>query len=414
MNNVTLDYQKMAIFDGDDYLKYLIKDDALIIKEKTHANELLLGIAFLIANFLKLEKIIDQDKIFNLNDYYFKRIIKIGELASGKLNAITDIEDVLVGMVDVKDNDFNTGITLVYPHSGNIFQEKVVASTYVFNGFGKSVGLVQIDELGSIETPIAMTTTLNIGKVLDAMQAVLLDENPNVTSINPIVLECNDGELNDSRKRVLDKSHLDIAIQNKTKYVLQGDYGAGAGMICHGFKGGIGTSSRTFTINGKEYSIGIILNSNFGSANASELIIKGRKMKPLIEEYLAPYADKGSIVGVVATDLPVNERQLKRLLKRVELGIAKTGSFAGNGSGDLFVGFTTKNKITKPFDEKIERIADNDLNIAFKAIVEMSEEATLNSMLFAHHIKGYKKEVKSILEYLPTFVDLLDIEIIKK
>ena len=414
MNNVKLDYQKMAIFDGDDYLKYLIKDDALIIKEKTPANELLLGIAFLIANFLKLEKIIDQDKIFNLNDYYFKRIIKIGDLESGKLNAITDIEDVLVGMVDVKDNDFNTGITLVYPHSGNIFQEKVVASTYVFNGFGKSAGLVQIDELGSIETPIAMTTTLNVGKVLDAMQAVLLDENPNVTSINPIVLECNDGELSDSRKRVLDKSHLDIAIQNKTQYVLQGDYGAGAGMICHGFKGGIGTSSRTFTINGKEYKVGIILNSNFGSANGAELIIKGRRMKPLIEEYLAPYADKGSIVGVVATDLPVNERQLKRLLKRVELGIAKTGSFAGSSSGDLFVGFTTKNKITKPFDEKIERIADNDLNIAFKAIVEISEEATLNSLFFAHFVKGFKKDVKGLLEYLPTFVDLLDIEIIKK
>ena len=419
-----VDLKNKEIIIDKAYLKYEI-DDCLNIIKINNPNQKLINFCLLIAYFnnlkaVKNETIIDlKDYLFGQNelkieDIIFKRLVRIGDLKTGFNNTICDVDEVLIGEMEIKDDKYQTGLTTVFPHPRNMYNEKVVGAAYVFNGYGKSAGLIQIEELGQIETPIVMTSTLNVGKIMDGLLDEVLEQNPNVTSINSIVMECNDGYLNDSRDKPLGKNHLLKTFENRKKEFKQGDFGAGAGMTCHGFKGGIGSSSRIININGVEYTLGIILNSNFGSSNGAELIFNGRRLSPYIEKYSEEYLDKGSIVGVFATDIELDSRQLKRVLKRIELGIARTGSYAGNGSGDVFVGFSTKNKITKPFNANIKRFNDDDINIVFKAVVEMSEEAVLNSMLFAHTIIKENKIRKGLLEYLPIFDDLLDIEIEKK
>ena len=227
----------------------------------------------------------------------------------------------------------------------------------------------------------------------------------------PCALECQFAAVTFSKQTVLlpgDMEFLSFAVLH-----LEGDVvcGAGCGMVCHGFKGGIGSSSRIIEINGNIYHLGIICNSNFGSANGKDLIFKGRKLGDKIKEYDEQYEDKGSIVCVLATDLPLNERQLKRLLKRVEIGIGRTGSYAGNGSGDVFVGFSTTNKRKHYNDKAIDDIKyfnDDHINKIFQNTVDMTEEAVLNSMLYSHHVDGFRKNCKSLQEYNSLFNDLFD------
>ncbi len=418
---VDLKNQKIQI--DDSLIEYELCETLNIINI-IKPNQKILNYLFLVAyyqnkKFIENKTTIDlanfgfEQQMLNLDNYSLKRIVKIGSNKTGKNNNICDVPGVLVGQTEIKGNEYNTGLTVVMPHPGNLFTEKVVASIYVFNGFGKTCGLMQVDEVGSIETPIVFTSTLSVGKIADALNTHMLAINPNVTSINPIVMECNDGQLSKSRERILSYEHLEKAFDNLSTTFKMGDFGAGTGMICHGFKGGIGSSSRVIELNGKSYTIGILLNSNFGSANGEELIFKGRPLGHLIEQMSEHYYDRGSIVAAVACDIPLNERQLKRVLKRIELGISRTGSFGGHSSGDLFVGFTTQNKITKPFNENIKRFSDEDLNVIFKQVVEMTEEAVLNSMLYAHDMNGYKKEVKGLLSNISLFDDLLDIEIVK-
>lgn len=346
-----------------------------------------------------------------------KRLIKIGNFPTGKRNNICDVEGVLVGHYTICNGKNNTGITTILPHSGNLFKKKVVAGSYVYNGFGKSIGLVQVDELGSIETPIVLTNTLSVGKVSDALIDYMLVENTDIgrttSTINPIVLECNDGSINDIQDKVLDGKSLMTSILNASDDFLEGSIGAGCGMKCHGFKGGIGSSSRIINIDGIDYTIGVLVNSNFGSSNGEDLIIKGRQMGPLIKDYnLKKEEDKGSIIVVIATNLPLDNRQLERLCKRAELGIARTGSYAGNGSGDIMVGFSTVNIIehtSKKACESIIRFSNNYINSAFKAVVDATEEAVLNSMLYAEGITSYNGiYYKSLNEYKKLFEDLLE------
>lgn len=353
------------------------------------------------------------------NSIRIKRFCKIGDGLTGPKNNICDVDGVRVGHFTVNDDCYNTGITVISPHNGNIYKEKVVASSYVFNGFGKSTGLVQIEELGSIETNIVLTSTLNVGKVLEAVVGHAVDQNIEIGettgTVNGVVLECNDGDLNKSRERILGRKSYKDALEDLNYDFMQGAIGAGAGMICHGFKGGIGSSSRQIELDGKVYTIGVLVNSNFGESNGKSLIFKGHFLGNSITKYLEETEDKGSIVVAFATDLPLNCRQLKRVLKRCEIGIGRTGSYAGNGSGDLFVGFSTRNKIkhfTKNAIDCIERLSDNCINIVFKKTVEATEEAVLNSMLFSNHVKGYKKEVKSLCEVAKIFVNYLDEEVI--
>lgn len=346
-----------------------------------------------------------------------KRMIKIGNFESGKNNNITDVSGVLVGHSTISNEKNNTGVTVILPHSRNIYQEKVVAGCYVYNGFGKSTGLVQIEELGTIETPIVLTNTLSVGIMSDALISYMIKDNKEIgrttSTVNSLVLECNDGSINDIQNRVLTENNLLEAINNKTTNFEEGAVGAGRGMKCHGFKGGIGSSSRIVKVLDHNYTIGVLVNSNFGSSNGQDLIIKGRYMGDVIKNYdLEQTEDKGSIIVVIATDAPLDSRQLTRLCKRAELGIARTGSYAGNGSGDIMVAFTTKNIVkhdNKYHIDMVERFSDDYINKLFKATVDATEEAVLNSMFHAKGIKSYNGTYyKSINEYKSLFEDLLE------
>ena len=271
--------------------------------------------------------------------------------------------------------------------------------------------MVQIEELGTIETKIVLTSTLCVNRIAEGIIKESLNDNPEIGvttgTVNPVVMECNDGTLSRSRMRVLTSLDYEKCANGLRDDFLQGNVGAGCGMVCHGFKGGIGSSSRVVEIDNKKYTLGIIVNSNFGSSNGRDLIINGRKMGALIKD--KEYEDKGSIVCVLGTDLPLNERQLKRLLKRIELGIARTGSYAGNGSGDVFIGFSTANKrnhFTNNAINEASFLSDDYINIVFRAVLEMTEEAVLNSMLFSNHVKGFQKDCKSLQEYNSLFSDL--------
>lgn len=345
-----------------------------------------------------------------------KKFIEIGEFKTGRLNNICDVDGVLVGHSTIDEDNIHTGVTAILPHDRNLFKEKVVGASYVYNGFGKSIGLVQVEELGTIETPILLTNTLAVGKVADGLVSYMLKDNEDIgrttSTVNPLVLECNDGSINDIQRRVLNENNVVEAIQNAGKEFAQGDVGAGTGMKCHGFKGGIGSSSRIIEIDGKDYTIGVLLNSNFGSSNGEDLIIKGRRMGHLIKNYhLEKEEDKGSIIVVIATDLPLDYRQLKRVCKRAELGIARTGSYAGHGSGDIMVAFSTKNIVKSNAKQAIintQSFNDQYINKVFKAVVDATEEAILNSIFNAKEKISYNgKTIKSINEYQDLFEDLL-------
>ena len=345
-----------------------------------------------------------------------KRLVKIGNFSVGEKNNICDVPGVLVGHYTIIEDNNKTGITAILPHAGNMFKEKVVAGSYVFNGFGKSIGLVQLDELGCIETPIILTNALSVGKVANGLVSYMIKDNPEIgittSTVNPLVLECNDGSINFTQNRVLGDIEVEKAINDSKNDFVEGTIGAGTGMRCNGFKGGIGSSSRIIQIKDKKYSLGVLVNSNYGASNGSELIFNGRKMGDLIKDYnLEQEEDKGSIIVVVATDAPLDYRQLKRISKRAELGIGRTGSYAGNGSGDIIIAFSTANKV-KHFAENaidnIERFSDNYINRIFQAVVDATEEAVLNSLLYSKGVKSYNGIYhKSLIEYKELFDDLL-------
>ena len=345
-----------------------------------------------------------------------KRIVKIGDLETGLRNNICDVDGVLVGHSTIDDGNIHTGITAILPHKSNMFKEKVVAASYSYNGFGKSIGLLQVDELGTIETPILLTNTLNVGKVSDGLISYMLQDNPEIgvstSTINPIVMECNDGSINQIQLRVLNEKNVFESIDFASDDFKQGNIGAGTGMKCHGFKGGIGSSSRIVEYENAKYTIGVLVNSNFGSSNGKDLIFKGRYLGDLINDYnLKQEEDKGSIIVIIATEAPLDSRQLKRISKRAELGIARTGSYAGNGSGDIILAFSTSN-IVKHYPqshiESVTRFSDNYINKIFKATVEATEEAVLNSMLYSSGVISFNGTYyKSLNEYKFLFDDLL-------
>jgi len=257
---------------------------------------------------------------------------------------------------------------------------------------------MQIDELGQIETPILLTNTLNVGKVSDALVEYMLQNNEDIGlttgTVNPIVCECNDGYLNQIRKRTVEQKHVFQAIQNAKTEFLEGDIGAGKGMKSFGYKGGIGTSSRIVHIQNNSYNIGVLVLSNFGKKE--DLIINQKKQT--IKE--TDQVEQGSIIFIVATDAPLSSRQLKRVIKHVEIGLHRTGSFMGHGSGELAIGFSTVNKIKQ--DEKNEKITidiwnENKIDLLFRAVAEAAEEAILNALITANSTIGRDQhEVKSI------------------
>ncbi|MDO4324533.1 MAG: P1 family peptidase [bacterium] len=330
----------------------------------------------------------------------------VGRMQPGPLNKITDVKGVKVGHATIDTERHKTGVTVILPCEDNMFARKLTAAVYVHNGFGKTQGTIQIEELGTLEAPIALTNTLNIGRVHDALVGYMVSrcraDHVPMHSVNPVVGECNDATLNDIAERTVTEEDVQNAIQHACEDFEEGDVGAGKGTICFGLKGGIGSASRQLTLDGVTYTVGVLVQSNFGSTK--NLTICGRNLgEEAARRVEERKLDEGSIMMVVATDLPVSDRQLKRIIKRAGVGLARCGSFMGHGSGDVMIGFTTANRIETAGDGStvpLTILKEHKLEDAFTAAAEATEEAILNSLAAAHTVKGYSGTVKYALEDL--------------
>ncbi|MBR2132534.1 MAG: P1 family peptidase [Oscillospiraceae bacterium] len=329
---------------------------------------------------------------------------KIGTGIPGKRNLITDVPGVTVGHVTIRDGkNVNTGVTAILPHGGNLFRDKVMGASVVLNGFGKTIGLVQVDELGTIETPIILTNTLSVGTAATALVKYMLEQNSDIGlttgTVNPLVCECNDGRLNDIRGLHVQEYHIFEAIQNASEDFQEGAVGGGTGMCCSGLKGGIGSASRVVTLDGQSYTIGALVMSNFGAMK--DLTIAGRAVGMEITSALEEQQDRGSIIMIIATDLPLSERQLRRVCRRAGVGLARTGSYYGNGSGDIAIAFTTANRI--PHDKTTSilptaMLHDDCIDSVFRMTAECVEESIISSMYHAPTFTGRDDTVKMGLQ----------------
>jgi D-aminopeptidase len=363
--------------------------------------------------------------------------IDIGIFRPGRWNAITDAPGVMVGHVTLVEGEgrlvpgrgpVRTGVTVILPHSGNLFGEKVRAAAYVLNGFGKSIGLHQVNELGNLETPIVLTNTLNAPIVADAVIEWSIKHSPEIGigtgTINPVVGEVNDGILNDIQGRHVRKKHVFEAIANaRSGAVQEGSVGAGTGSVCMGWKGGIGTSSRVLPPKRGGYTVGVLVQTNFGGVLTVNGAPVGRELGRYSNSADFPYetpeardtegADPeigvpgisnpdGSVMVIVATDAPLDQRQLERLAKRAGLGLARTGFYSSNGSGDFFIAFSTAGRIPhdSPLTAKAEVMSNDAMSPLFLAVVEATEEAVINSMIKATTVVGRDG----------TMVDAIDID----
>jgi D-aminopeptidase len=312
---------------------------------------------------------------------------QLGYLPTGKHNAITDVIGVRVGHVTrIEGDDNRTGITAILPHSESVFAQKIPASVHTINGFGKSVGFEQVRELGQIETPILLTNTLNVGQVSDALVSYMLQQNPTIWSVNPLVGETNDSILNDIHARVIQEEDVFAVLENAHGgEVTEGCVGAGTGTSCYQFKGGIGTSSRLVG----DYTIGALVQTNFGKR--TELRIDGIPVGRELSEANLPELGGGSIMIVLATDAPLTARQLLRLAKRATFGMARTGTVCHHGSGDFVIAFSTQNRVTdtdNAITQPVQRYNETQLNGLFAGVVESVEEAIYNALVSATTITG--------------------------
>ncbi|RXT08105.1 P1 family peptidase [Ammoniphilus sp. CFH 90114] len=340
--------------------------------------------------------------------------ISIGQLPTGPKNKITDVQGVKVGHVTLSEGAIQTGVTCILPHRGNCFQDKVLATSYVINGFGKTVGTIQMEELGVLETPILLTNTLSVGTVSAALVEYMLRDNEDIGvttgTVNPVVGECNDGYLNDIRGLHVQKEHAWDAICKASEDFEEGAVGAGTGMSCFGLKGGIGSASRVVRIEALDYTVGCIVLSNFGQKG--DLLIDGRPVGKWIEMQdqsgHMTERDKGSIIIVLATDIPLSERQLKRVSKRATVGLSRTGSFVGHGSGDIVLSFSTANQVPHypETTEVIQTVLHEDhLDSVFRAVAEAVEESILNSMVTAKSVTGRDgNSRRSLSEYMEAWL----------
>jgi len=324
--------------------------------------------------------------------------IEVGVLQPGQWNAITDVTGVRVGHTTLMEGDsVRTGVTAILPHGGNLYQRKVPAAIYVGNGFGKLAGSTQIEELGNIETPILLTNTLSVPRVADAVISYMLqlEGNAGVRSINPIVGETNDGWLNDIRGRHVTYEHVISAIdQAQSGAVAEGCVGAGTGTICLGFKGGIGSSSRELPYTLGAYTVGVLVQTNYGGILEINGAPVGRELQKYAYRNKITYAEgDGSCMIVVATDAPLLSRNLKRLAKRAYLSLAKTGAFSSNGSGDYVIAFSNYDDNLIPHNsdgrtQKKTTLLNDSLSPLFLAVVEATQEAVYNSLFMATDMTG--------------------------
>ena len=339
--------------------------------------------------------------------------LAIGIFNTGEHNAITDVPGVHVGHTTVLEGSrVRTGVTAILPHEGNLYSSRVPAAIHVGNGFGKLLGMTQVNELGEIETPILLTCTLCVWKAADAMVEWLLDQDDmeNVRSINPVVGETNDGRLNDIRSRPIEAHHVVAALESATNGpVTEGAVGAGAGTVAFGWKGGIGTSSRVLPESLGGYNLGVLVQSNFGGI----LQIGGAPVGVELgqysfsdqvsrEEVPGPEEDIhewGSIMMVIATDAPLSDRNLKRIARRAVMGLSRTGSYASNGSGDYVIAFSTANGVRRSSAADIHELEDlpnGRISALFQATVEATEEAIYNSLFKAQTVSSNGRRVEAL------------------
>ncbi len=326
-------------------------------------------------------------------------------LPTGTHNAITDVDGVRVGHTTlIEGEDIRTGCTAILPHGDNVYQQKVLASVFTINGYGKAMGFEQVRDLGTIETPILLTNTLNVGKVADAVVSYSIHHNPEigktVGTVNPVVDECNDGYLNDIQRRVVNEEHVFHAIESASSgTVAEGNVGAGTGTVCYGFKGGIGTASRV-VLDG-EFTVGTLVQTNFGTK--PELRILGVPIGQQLAHEHQPKTGDGSIVMVIATDAPLTTRQLHRLTKRTPFGLARTGTVCHHGSGDFVIAFSTANRIPNHSSTLIQTIdmvnEEKVMNDLFRAVVETIEESVYNALVSAETLEGRDRHILHALPH---------------
>jgi D-aminopeptidase len=326
----------------------------------------------------------------------------VGILPTGSLNAITDVPGVRVGQTTVHEGDtVHTGVTAILPHGGNHFAERVPAALHVGNGFGKLTGVTQLRELGELETPILLTCTLCVWRAADAMVDWLLRQPgmENVRSINPVVGETNDGSLNDIRRRPIRPEHVERALESAaTGPVEEGAVGAGAGTVAFGWKGGIGTSSRRLTAASGGYTVGVLVQSNYGGVLTVNGAPVGRELGRYAFQRELESGD-GSIMMVVATDAPLDSRNLERLAARALTGLARTGSSMSNGSGDYVLSFSTAEAVRRRAGTEPRAVQDlpNDaVSMLFQGVAEATEEAVYNSMFRATTVKGHRGTIEAL------------------
>jgi D-aminopeptidase len=317
--------------------------------------------------------------------------LTIGIFPPGPLNAITDVAGVRVGHTTVARGDsINTGVTAILAHGGNPFREKVSAAIVVGNGFGKLAGSTQVNELGQLESPIVLTCTLCVPRAADAVLTWLLalPGNEDVRSANPVVGETNDGFLNDIRARPISEADVLGAIRGASAGpVAEGAVGAGRGTVAFGYKGGIGTASRVLPERFGAWTLGVLVQSNYGG----DLTIGGAPVGRELRKAAPPASGDGSIIIVVATDAPLDHRQLTRVARRALAGLARTGSNMSSGSGDYVIAFST----VRPGDRRTV-VAEERLSAFFQAVIEATEEAIYNSLLRAETVRGYRGEVRAL------------------
>jgi D-aminopeptidase len=345
-----------------------------------------------------------QDSTSNARPRASDLALKVGVLPSGPLNAITDVSGVEVGQTTIiRGDNIRTGVTAILPHSGNLYREKVPGAVFVGNGFGKLAGSTQVEEMGEIETPILLTSTTSVPRVADALISYMLalPGNEDVLSINPLVGETNDGYLNDIRGRHITPDDVFAAIKNaKGGPVEEGSAGAGTGTKAFGFKGGIGTASRHLPDKLGGYTVGVLVQSNYGGV----LTIAGAPVGRELHRY--DFQDvleggKGSIMIVVATDAPVDARNLKRMAARTMLGLGRTGSSGSNGSGDYAIAFSTAQQVRIRVDDKaptrhVDLVTNDAMSPLFLAVIEATEEAIYNSLLRATTVTGNGHTVEAL------------------
>ena len=336
-------------------------------------------------------------------------------LEPGSLNAITDVAGVKVGHTTLVHGDnIRTGVTAILPHGGNLFQEKVPGAVFIGNAFGKLIGSTQVNELGEIETPILLTSTLSTPKVADALIGYMLGLKGNelVQSVNPLVGETNDGYLNDIRSRPITQQDVFSAITSASSGpVEEGGVGAGTGTVAFGFKGGIGTSSRRLPAPLGGYTVGVLVQTNYGGILTISGAPVGRELgKYYLQEYVettkgakaheGKQTADGSIMIVVATDAPIDHRNLSRLAARAMMGLGRTGSSGSNGSGDFVIAFSTAPELRiragNTSTQTATLLANEGMSPLFEAVIEATEEAIYNSLFRAHDVTGHGHTVKAL------------------